>query len=169
MASILQEPSDRQIADLTAINLQRVPMSTSPSPSITGRASLKSSAFWKGTELTGRILLAALFLLSGLGKIGSYSATTAYMSSVGLPSALLPLVIATEIGGAIAIIVGWKTRITSFLLAGFTALTALTFHSNFADQIQMVMFLKNVSIAGAFLLLVVHGAGPLSIDQRLAR
>ena len=144
-------------------------MSTSANPSITDRASPKSIAFWKGTELTGRVLLAALFLLSGVGKIGSYSATAAYMSSVGLPIALLPFVIATEIGGAISIIVGWKTRFTSFLLAGFTALTALTFHTNFADQIQMVMFLKNASIAGAFLLLAAHGAGPLSIDQRLAR
>ena len=144
-------------------------MSTSASTSIAEPASVNSSAFFKGTELAGRILLAALFLLSGLGKIGSYSATAAYMSSVGVPAALLPLVIATEVGGAISIIVGWKTRITAFLLAGFTALTALTFHTNFADQIQMVMFLKNVSIAGAFLLLVANGAGPLSLDRRLAR
>jgi len=144
-------------------------MNTSASTSIAEPASVNSSAFLRGTELAGRILLAALFLLSGLGKIGSYSATAAYMSSVGVPAALLPLVIATEVGGAISIIVGWKTRITAFLLAGFTALTALTFHTNFADQIQMVMFLKNVSIAGAFLLLVANGAGPLSLDRRLAR
>ncbi len=144
-------------------------MSTSASTSIAEPASVNSSACFKGTELAGRILLAALFLLSGLGKIGSYSATAAYMSSVGVPAALLPLVIATEVGGAISIIVGWKTRITAFLLAGFTALTALTFHTNFADQIQMIMFLKNVSIAGAFLLLVANGAGPLSLDRRLAR
>ena len=124
-------------------------MSTSASTSISEPAtSVNSSAFFKGTELAGRILLATLFLLSGLGKIGSYPATAAYMASVGVPAALLPLVIATEVGGAISIVVGWKTRITAFLLAGFTALTALTFHANFADQIQMVMFLKNVSIAG---------------------
>ena len=91
------------------------------------------------------------------------------MASVGVPAALLPLVIATEVGGAISIVVGWKTRITAFLLAGFTTLTALAFHTNFADQIQMIMFLKNVSIAGAFLLLVANGAGPLSLDRRLAR
>src|SRR6266404_6289046 len=142
-------------------------MSTSASTSISEPAtSVNSSAFYKGTELAGRTLLAALFLLSGLGKIGSYSATAAYMASVGVPAALLPLVIATEVGGAISIVVGWKTRITAFLLAGFTA---LAFHTNFADQIQMVMFLKNVSIAGAFLLLVANGAGPLSLDRRLAR
>ena len=141
-------------------------MSTSPSTSIADRVSVNSSTFWKSTELAGRILLATLFLLSGLGKIGNHAATAAYMTSVGVPTALLPLVIATEVGGAISIIIGWKTRVTACLLAGFTLLTALAFHNNFADQIQMVMFLKNVSIAGAFLLLVVNGAGPLSLDRR---
>jgi putative oxidoreductase len=144
-------------------------MGTSASTSITDPVWVNSSAFLKGAELAGRILLAALFLLSGLGKIGSYAATADYMSSVGVPSAALPLVIATEVAGAISIIAGWKTRATASLLAGFTLLTAFIFHNNFADQIQMVMFLKNVSIAGAFLLLVANGAGPLSIDRRLAK
>jgi putative oxidoreductase len=71
--------------------------------------------------------------------------------------------------GATAIILGWQTRITAFLLAGYTLLAALVFHINFADQIEMIMFLKNVSIAGGFLLLVVHGAGPLSLDRHLAK
>ena len=120
-------------------------------------------------ELAGRVFLAAIFLISGLGKISAYAGTAAYMSSVGVPGALLPLVIATEVLGAIAIIIGWKTRITAFLLAGFTLLTGLLFHGNFADQIQMVMFLKNVAIAGGFLLLVAHGAGGLSLDRRFAK
>jgi putative oxidoreductase len=110
-----------------------------------------------------------MFLISGLGKTGSYAKTAGYMSAAGLPGALLPLVIATEVLGAIAIIVGWNTRITAFLLAGFTLLTAFVFHNNFGDQIQTLMFLKNVSITGAFLLLVANGAGPLSIDNRLKR
>src|SRR5450755_1479494 len=117
-------------------------------------------------ELAGRILLAVLFLLSGIGKVGAYSATAAFMSASGVPGALLPLVIATEIGGALAIIAGWNTRLVAFLLAGFSLLSALAFHRNFADQAQMVNFLKNVSIAGGFLLLVANGAGPLSIDRR---
>jgi len=121
------------------------------------------------SELAGRILLAVLFLLSGLGKIGAYAGTAAYMSSLGVPAALLPVVIAAEVLGALAIIAGWKTRVTAVLLAGFSLLTALIFHHNFGDQIQMIMFLKNVSIAGGFLLLVAHGSGPLSIDRRLAR
>jgi putative oxidoreductase len=142
-------------------------MSTSANTLSSDPALLKVPAFQKISELTGRILLAALFLISGLGKIGAYAATASYMSSAGVPSAALPVVIVTEVAGAISIIVGWKTRTTAFLLAGFTVLTAFAFHTNFADQIQTVMFLKNVSIAGAFLLLVANGAGPLSIDRRL--
>jgi putative oxidoreductase len=121
------------------------------------------------TELAGRVLLASVFLLAGLNKLGAYSATAAYMASAGVPGALLPAVIATEVLGALAIILGWKTRVVAILLAGFSLLTALTFHSNFADPIQMIMFLKNVSIAGGFLLLVANGAGPLSLDQRFER
>jgi putative oxidoreductase len=120
-------------------------------------------------ELGGRILLSVLFLLSGLGKIGAYSGTAAYMSSVGVPGVLLPAVIAAEVLGALAIIVGWKTRVTAFLLAGYSLLTAVIFHSNFSDQIQVIMFFKNVSIAGGFLLLVANGSGPLSIDRRIAK
>jgi putative oxidoreductase len=121
------------------------------------------------SELAGRTLLSVLFLLSGVGKIGAYAATAAYMSSVGVPSVLLPVVIATEVVGATAIILGWQTRITAFLLAGYSLLTALVFHTNFADQIEMIMFLKNVSIAGGLLLLVANGAGPLSLDRRRAK
>ena len=90
-------------------------------------------------------MLSVLFQRSGVGKIGAYAATGAYMSSLGVPSVLLPVVIATEVLGATAIILGWHTRITALLLAGYSLLTALIFHANFADQIEMVMFLKNVS------------------------
>ena len=86
------------------------------------------------------------------------------MSSLGVPGALLPAVIALEVFGAAAIIVGWQTRVTAFLLAGFAVLSGLIFHNNFADQVQAIMFLKNVSIAGGFLLLVANGAGALSLD-----
>ena len=124
---------------------------------------------WITYEMAGRVLLALLFLLAGGSKLGAYGATVAYMSSAGVPGALLPAVIAAEIGGALAIILGWKTRVAAALLAAFSVLTALTFHNNFADQIQMIMFLKNLSIAGGLLLLVANGAGPLSIDRRLAK
>jgi putative oxidoreductase len=119
-------------------------------------------------ELAGRILLATLFLLSGIGKVGAYGATVAYMSSAGVPGALLPLVIATEVLGALAIIVGWKTRVAALLLAGFCFLTATIFHHNLADQQQLIHFFKDFAIAGGFLLLVAKGAGPLSIDRRMS-
>lgn len=128
-----------------------------------------NTAWANATELAGRILLVVLFLLSGFGKIGAYAATADYMTSVGIPGAMLPLVIATEVLGSIAILLGWKTRVVAFLLAGFSLVTALAMHNNFADQTQMTSFLKNVSIAGGFLLLVANGAGPLSIDRRASR
>ncbi|HZF28108.1 MAG TPA: DoxX family protein [Gammaproteobacteria bacterium] len=137
---------------------------TLPLGSETGAASIQTLR--NAAELAGRVLLAVLFLVTGVVKIGSYAATAGYMASVGLPSALLPVVIATEILGGLAIAVGWQTRITAFLLAGFTLLSALIFHNDFADQLQLVMFLKNVSIAGGFLLLVANGAGRLSVDGR---
>ncbi len=130
------------------------------------RAAGSTNALRDFTELGGRVLLATLFLVAGLGKIGSYAVTAGYMTAVGLPSALLPAVIATEVLGAIAIVAGWQTRITAFLLAGFTLLSALFFHNDFGDQVQSVMFLKNVSIAGGFLLLVANGAGRFSVDAR---
>jgi putative oxidoreductase len=132
-------------------------------------AATTANTFQNLAELGGRALLAGLFLLSGLGKIGAYSATAGYMASVGVPGALLPLVIAIEVLGAAAIIAGWQTRIVAFLLAGFSLLSAALFHNDFANQIQMIMFLKNVSIAGGFLLLVAHGAGPISLDRRAAK
>lgn len=128
-----------------------------------------TSGFRPTVELGGRVLLAALFLVSGLGKIGAYAATAGYMASAGVPGALLPIVIALEVLGAAAIVIGWRTRATAALLAVFTLLSALIFHNDFADQVQMVMFLKNVSIAGGFLLLVANGAGALSLDRRQGR
>lgn len=132
-------------------------------------ASPAGNVVQNSAELGGRVLLASLFLISGLGKIGSYAGTAAYMAAVGVPGALLPLVIALEVLGAIAIIVGWRTRVVALLLAGFTLIAGLLFHSNFADQMQAIMFLKNVSITGGFLLLAANGPGRLSLDSRAAK
>jgi putative oxidoreductase len=147
------------------------PLATTTARGISDRASQESptSTVKNVSELAGRSLLSVLFLLSGVGKIGAYAATGAYMSSVGVPSVLLPAVIVTEVLGATAIILGWQTRITALLLAGYSLLAALIFHANFADQIEMIMFLKNVSITGGFLLLVANGAGALSVDRHLAK
>src|SRR5262249_9240164 len=133
-------------------------------------ASQRNSKLDSSAELVGRVLLGPLFLLSGLSKLGAYGAPAAYMSSsAGVPGALLPAVIAVELLGSLAVIVGWKTRVAAALLAGFSLLAAFLFHNNFADQIQMIMFLKNVSIAGGFLLLVAKGAGPVSLDRHSER
>ena len=144
-------------------------MNTSPNvsaPALSDSVNKRNATLASTAEVAGRFLLGLLFVLSGLGKLGAYASTAAYMSATGVPGALLPVVIATEVFGALAIVLGWKTRIAAFLLAGFSLLTALTFHNNFADQTQMIMFLKNLSIAGGFLLLVANGAGPLSLDRR---
>ncbi|MPQ76367.1 DoxX family protein [Hydrogenovibrio sp. JE_KL2] len=114
----------------------------------------------------GRVMLAAIFIISGLGKIANYTGTQGYMEAMGVPGALLPLVILTEVAGGLAIAFGWHTRIAAFLLAGFTLLAALIFHTNFADQIQQIMFLKNMAIIGGFLTLIHHGAGTCSLDNR---
>jgi putative oxidoreductase len=121
------------------------------------------------TDLAGRVLIAALFLVSGAGKLGAYAGTLGYMASHGVPGALLPLVIALELGGGALIVAGLWTRAAALALAGFSVLSALLFHANFADQMQQIMLLKNFAIAGGFLLLVANGAGAWSVDARRAR
>lgn len=117
--------------------------------------------------LAARILLAQIFLISGIGKLGAgYAGTQGYMEAMGLPGMLLPLVIALEIGGGLALITGLLTRWAALALAGFCIVSALIFHRDFADQIQMIMFMKNFAMAGGLLLLYVHGAGAFSVDAR---
>jgi len=120
-------------------------------------------------DFLGRVLIAAIFLVAGLGKISGYAATQGYMASMGVPGALLPLVIALEVGGAVAIIVGWRTRLVAFLLAGFSVVSALIFHSALGDATQFILFMKNLAMAGGFLFLVAHGAGDWSLDARRRR
>lgn len=113
---------------------------------------------------TGRILLSLIFITSGFGKITGYAGTQGYMESAGVPGALLPLVIAVELLGGIALLLGWRTRIVAFLLAGFTLLSALLFHWDPGNQQQYIQFMKNVAITGGFLMIVAHGAGAYSLD-----
>ena len=120
----------------------------------------------KLTHLGARVLLALIFVLAGAGKIAHFSDTQAYMSSVGVPGMLLPLVILLELGGGLALIVGFKTKWVASALALFCVVSAAIFHHNFADQVQMIMFLKNLAITGGLLLLVQHGASAPSLDTR---
>ncbi|TNG00851.1 MAG: DoxX family protein [Gammaproteobacteria bacterium] len=116
--------------------------------------------------LAGRILLAHIFVLAGLNKIGGYDGTQAYMESAGVPGMLLPVVIILEIGGGLALIAGWFTRYSAYVLAGFSIFAAVLFHSNPGDQMQMILLMKNFTIAGGLLVLATAGAGALSLDAR---
>ncbi len=121
-------------------------------------------------ELAGRILLGHIFVMAGISKLGEgYAGTAGYMESMGIPGGLLPVVIAVEIVGGLMVILGFKARWAAYVLAGFCIVAAAIFHSNFADQIQMILFMKNISMAGGLLLLSAHGASELSLDDRLAK
>jgi putative oxidoreductase len=114
----------------------------------------------------GRLLISLMFLMSGLNKIGNYSNTSGWMESMGVSSSFLPLVITLEILAAVAIIIGWKTKIAAFLLGGFCIISGIIFHSDFSNQLEIIMFMKNIAIAGGFLFLVVNGPGNFSMDNR---
>lgn len=116
--------------------------------------------------LVGRLMLVSLFLWAGWGKIGGYEGTAAYMGKAGVPGSLLPVVIAVELLGGLLIVIGWQTRLVAIGLAIFTILAAVLFHQNFGDRNQLTHFMKNMSIAGGFLLLAANGAGAWSLDGR---
>ncbi|MFM5243404.1 DoxX family protein [Aeromonas rivipollensis] len=119
--------------------------------------------------LAGRILLALMFVMAGWGKIGGYAGTQGYMEAMGVPGFMLPLVILLELGGGLAIMLGLFTRSLSVLLAGFTLMAAFIFHYQPAEQMQMLMFMKNLSVAGGFLALAAAGPGAFSLDARLGK
>ncbi|MCM5553088.1 DoxX family protein [Pleomorphomonas sp. NRK KF1] len=128
--------------------------------------------------LAGRILLSIIFITSGWGKITGYAGTAGYMEAMGVPSLLLPLVILTELGGGLAVLVGFQTRIAAFLLAGFCVVSGYLFHykaisgaagQEMMDMMNWLAFMKNVTIAGGFLTLLGAGAGALSVDAKLGK
>ncbi len=123
--------------------------------------------------VAGRVLLALIFVFSGFGKIPGWEGTAGYMASKGLPmvSLLLTLTIAVEVLGGLAIMVGWFARPAALALIGFTVLASLIFHNFWAvdeaaRQIQMIMFMKNLSIIGGLLLVAAMGPGPVSVAAR---
>ena len=118
--------------------------------------------------LSGRGMLAVVFIIAGIGKLGAgYAGTQAYMESAGLPGLLLPAVIALEILGGIAILAGFQTRIVALMLAGFTLMASLLFHSDFSQQIQMILFMKNIGLIGGFMVLAAQGPGDWAFNPRL--
>ncbi|GAA3899309.1 MULTISPECIES: DoxX family protein [Gibbsiella] len=118
--------------------------------------------------LVARILMPILFIVAGYGKMGdAYEGTQQYMQSMGVPGFLLPLTILLEFGGGFAILFGFLTRTTALFTAGFTVLTALLFHTNFAEGANQLMFMKNLTIAGGYIVLAVAGPGAFSLDRLL--
>ncbi len=120
--------------------------------------------------LVGRVFLATIFLFAGLGKIVAAEPTIAYIASVGLPFPEVAYLAAVlvEVGGGVLLIAGYQTRLTALALVGFSLVTAFAFHNNFADQNQLIHFLKNVGLAGGLLQVVAFGAGALSVDSNRA-
>ena len=115
-------------------------------------------------SLVARVLMAGMFIHEGYGKITDYGDTVDYMQSFGVNGHLLPLVILTELGGGLMILLGFGTRLAAIALAGFALLTAIFFHTNFADAMEAINFQKNLTIAGGFLILALAGPGAWSID-----
>lgn len=115
--------------------------------------------------VAARALASAIFIGAGLSKLGAgYAGTQAYMASAGLPGELLPLVILLEIGGGVSLLLGFQTRLVAFALAVFCVVSGMLFHSG-AEQMQQIMFMKNLSMAGGLLAFTVFGAGRLSLDR----
>ena len=120
-------------------------------------------------DLVGRILISALFLLNGIFKINNYDGTIGWMESFGVPEVLLIPAIILEIVGPVLIIIGYKTKLAAGLLSLFCIATAFIFHNDFANQMQLTSFLKNIALAGGFLILFVNGAKGFSLDNKFKK
>ena len=118
-------------------------------------------------ELLGRILLSAIFLINGVGKIFYYEETIQYMENYNVSGNLIIPAIAVEILFPILLIIGYQSRFSALVLSLFTLTLAVIFHTEFSNQMQLISFLKNIAIAGGFLIIFVRGAGKYSIDHKL--
>lgn len=118
------------------------------------------------SSFLGRALLALVFILAGFDKLHGYAATAGYMQQFGVPASLLPATIALEILGGLAVLAGFYARVAAIPLALFTIATAVVFHRDFADGVQLALFLKNLAITGGFLLLFAHGPGSWALNDR---
>ena len=121
--------------------------------------------------LAGRMLIGALFLMSGLSKIADPAVTQGYIASAGLPGPELSYfgAVAVEVVGSLLLIFGYRVRAVAVGMAIFTLATAVFFHKNFADQNQLIHFMKNVAIAGGLLQVAAFGGGRFSLDGRRER
>jgi putative oxidoreductase len=121
-------------------------------------------------SLAGRLLIGVPFAMGGVSKLAAYGSTTATIAAVGLPVPPLAfaVAVAVELGGGLLLVAGYQARLVATALALFSLVTALSFHSNIADQNQMIHFLKNIMMAGGLLQIAAFGAGMLSLDNRLS-
>ena len=118
-------------------------------------------------ELIGRILLSALFLIEGIGKIFMQENVVMYMEDYGVPGMLFIPAVVVEILFPLLLIVGYKTRLAALVMALFTLTVAIIFHTDFSDGMQLISFLKNLAIAGGFMIIIAYGSNKFSIDYFL--
>lgn len=117
-------------------------------------------------DLIGRIFISAIFLLSGINKIGNYESSHAWVESLGIPGILLIPAIVLEVVAPILIIVGYKVKISAGMLSLFCIATAVIFHTDFTNQMEFISFFKNIGLAGGFLFLSINGAKDFSLDKK---
>ena len=117
-------------------------------------------------DLIGRIFISSVFLLSGYNKIFSYENTVTWMEGYGVPGFLLWPTIVLEILLPIFIIIGYKTQLSAILLAIFSITTAIIFHLDFSNQMQVVAFLKNLGLAGGFLFISINGPKDFAVERK---
>lgn len=129
------------------------------------------SSYGPAFALSGRLMMAAIFIISGVGKIENPGATAAFIAAAGLPlpQAALIIAIVIEVAGGIALVLGYRTRLVAGALTIFCLVTAVSFHRAFIDQNQFIHFFKNLTMAGGFLQILAYGPGLLSVDARLAQ
>ena len=118
-------------------------------------------------EILGRLLLSAIFLINGIGKIFNYEGTIQYMENFDVPGYLIIPAITVEILFPILLILGYYTKFSALILSLFTLALAVIFHTDFSNQMQLMSFLKNIAIAGGFLIIFVYGPGKYSLDHKL--
>ena len=116
-------------------------------------------------EFFGRLFLSALFLIEGLGKISIQEDVIMYMEDYGVPGILFLPALALEILFPLLLIIGYKIKWTASIMALFTFTVAIIFHTNFSESMQLMLFLKDIAIAGGFMIIVAYGPGKISLDH----
>ena len=115
-------------------------------------------------ELFGRIFLSILFLIEGIGKISMQGDVVMFMENYGVPGILFIPAVIVEILFPLMIIVGYKTKLSALIMTVFTFAVAIIFHTDFSQEMQMVFFLKDLAIAGGFMIIIAYGPGKISLD-----